>query len=225
MSKRNKMSKKKKKELGYAIGIIAILIVAYLFSHATLSIALPSGLSVTPAFQLITLLPNPQQTPQQLFSITGAQPTNISYVGSPLTQTFNLPINETSGQSGNTYTYVECATFVTYNSTISSALTLEKNTTPEILTVSPYTSSITYTPQNTGIYTFAATCESSVSTYDPTTNTWSPWTPWSVLSPQQINVITVENKASPPAPQPFSFTQILSSFLTALSNFLKSVGL
>lgn len=161
------------------------------------------------------------------FAIGGGEPSNISYPGQKLTGSFTVAVTASNltGQKGDSYRYTECDSFVIYNTTSSTQLSVVYNTTPQTLTTSPYTSSFTYTPQTAGIYTFGAACETATSIYTASNNTWSAWSPWAVLPSEQLNVIQVVNPSSPPPPPPISIGSILSAIANFLGGLLGHIGL
>lgn len=223
--------KKEKYEKWILIVIgLAILIVAFsMFVNSTKSIAPLNGLMTPPQIILTQSIINTYastSTPLlnqngQTFSIAGEQPTNISYVGTPLTASFSIPITNLTSTTSTTAISTDCEPFV-YDNT--SQTVVSQGTAVSVLS-SPYTSSISYTPTSSAVYIFGAICQTSKATYDITTNSWSAWSTPIVANQQQLFAVKIETTATPPPPPQFSLSGLLSSIIALISNFLHSIGL
>ncbi len=231
------MKKKERKDFVYAGIIIAVLIVvAFLYSNngfSTASIAYYNGGLITPQFSITSPLIAQQMIkhpPQQLklsnggltFSISGVEPNNLSYINNQVTASFSIPIGNLTQTTSTTAVSTQCSPFVYDNTT---GAVVAGGSSPVSVTSSPYTSSISYTPSSTGVYVFGAVCQTSSTTFSVTTDSWASWSTPKVYGQEQLYAINVVQPATPPPAPSFNISQLLDSILSAITGFLKGLGL
>lgn len=216
----------------YALIIIVIASIILLSASvypSTKSIVPINGLSAPPSFIITRSMINSYTssatpltaTNGETFSIAGEQATNISYVGTPLTATFSVPVTNVTSTISTTTISTQCVPLVILLT--NSTNTLMKEGTVVSVSSSPYTASISYTPTTTGIYIFGASCQTSTATYNISSNTWSAWS--APINQSQKFAVKVETPATPPPPPQFNLSSFINSIISSISNFLKSLGI
>lgn len=233
----DKMNKKNKKDLIYVgIIVVALLVISFLYSQngfSTASIAYYNGGLLTPQFSITSPLIAQQiikHPPQRLvlnngaltFSISGVEPNNLSYVNDQISASFSVPIGNVTQTTSTTAVSTQCSPFVYDNTT---GAIVAGGSSPVSVTSSPYTTSISYTPTTTGVYVFGAVCQTSSTTYSAVTNSWASWSNPKVYGQEQLYAINVVQPATPPPPPSFNLSQLLDSILSAITGFLKGLGL
>ena len=223
------MRKKEKTYIEYGAGILLFAVAVYFLAN-NMNLKSISGINMPfqPSFvalntnnfagahPLITLN-------QQSFSIAGEQPTNISYVGQQLTASFSVPISSAnlSVTQSTSAVSTECDTFVYDNATQG----ISSQGTVSVVSTSPFTSSISFTPQTDGVYIFGAICQTATTSFNVATNTWNAWSSPVVANQKQLFAVKVETPTTPPPSPQFSLSALINSIVTAITNFLTSIGL
>jgi hypothetical protein len=222
------MNKKERKDLEYVGIILAVFLVAYFVfgGNAPKSLVYYNGLSQAPNYALTSGLVTTQpisSSNSNLFSLSGAQPSNISYVGTQLTASMTIPISSANitAQTSSTAVNTQCDDFV-YDNTTSTIVSQGSVTSPS---TSPYTASISYTPSAIGTYVYGAICQTSKTSYNIATNSWSAWSAPVVAGQSQLFAVKIVQTATPPPPPSFSLSALINEIITAITNFLQSIGL
>jgi hypothetical protein len=219
----------RKNKNGYvAIGVIAVLILAYLMLNSnTLSFAGTNGLLPAPTLTVVpsmingTILPLPPL--YNAFALSGVENNNLSYVGTPLSASFDIPISSANvtSQSGNTAVNTQCETFVFDNTTSQ----IVQNTAVQTVSTTSYSSSETYTPSATGVYVFGAVCQTATTSFNIANNTWSAWSVPKIGGQKELFATKVVEPATPPPPPQFNLSQFISQIVTDITSFLSSLGI
>lgn len=219
----------RKNKNGYvAIGVIAVLILAYLMLNSnTLSFAGTNGLLPAPTLTVVpsmingTILPLPPL--YNAFALSGVENNNLSYVGTPLSASFDIPISSANvtSQSGNNAVNTQCESFVFDNTTSQ----IVQSSAVKVVSTTSYSSSENYTPLSTGIYVFGAICQTSTTSFNIANDTWSAWSVPKVGGQKELFATKVVEPATPPPPPQFNLSQFISQIINDITGFLSSLGI
>lgn len=207
--------------------VVSIILIYLVYGSNTLSFAGTNGLVAAPTLTVVptmingTILPLPPL--YNTFALSGVENNNLSYVGTQLSATFNIPISSANvtSQTGTTAVNTQCETFV-YDNTTSQIV---QSSAVQTVSIASYSSSETYTPTTTGIYVFGAVCQTATTTFNVADNTWAAWSTPKIGGQKELFATQVVEPATPPPPPQFNLSQFISQIVTDITGFLSSLGI